>query len=136
MLQPKKQKYRKQFNPKLTGIATSGYTVAMGDFGLQAIGRSWLTAKQIEAARKVIVREVKRKGKLWIRVFPDRPITAKPNEVGMGKGKGDVEQYVVPLKPGKVMFELGGVEENVAREAFRKAGQKLPIKTKFLVKGH
>ena len=134
MLQPRKEKFRKHFNPKLTGVATRAYKVAMGDFGLQSLQRSWLTARQIEAARKTIVREMKRKGKLWLRVFPDRPITSKPNEVGMGKGKGDVDQYVFALKPGRVMFEIGGVSEEIAREAFRKAAQKLPVKTKFLSK--
>ncbi|MCA9385816.1 50S ribosomal protein L16 [Candidatus Dojkabacteria bacterium] len=132
MLQPKNQKYRKHFQPDLSGKATKGFRVVMGDYGLQSLGRSWVTARQIEAARKTIVREMKRKGKLWIRVFPDRPITSKSGEVGMGKGKGDVDQYVAIAKPGIILFELGGVSEQVAREALRKAAQKLPIKTKFV----
>lgn len=134
MLQPKKEKYRKKFNPKMKGIAIRGSRVTHGDYGLQSIGRSWLTARQIEAARKTIVREMKRKGKLWIKVFPDVGITKKPLEVGMGKGKGDLDQYVMPLKPGRMMFELGGVPETVAREAFRKAAMKLPVNTKFVIK--
>ncbi len=134
MLQPKKQKYRKAFRPTMKGMDTVCNRVLMGEFGLQALEKVWLSAKQIEAARKTIVREVKRKGKLWIRVFPDRPITSKPNEVGMGKGKGDVDYYAVALRPARIMFELGGVAEEIAREAFRKAAQKLPIKTKFVIK--
>ncbi len=132
MLEPKKLKYRKQFQPKTGGISTRGFEVALGDFGLQSLGRSWLTARQIESARKTIVREIKRKGKLWIRVFPGRPITKRSSEIRMGGGKGDVDHYVFMLKPGRIMFELGGVSETIAREAFRKASQKLPIKTKFL----
>lgn len=134
MLQPKREKYRKRFKPNMKGDSARCNQIQFGDYGLQSLGRKWLTARQIESARKVIVREMKRKGKLWIRVFPDRPITSKPNEVGMGKGKGEPEQYVMALKPGRMIFEISGVSEAVAREAFRKAGQKLPILTKILVK--
>ena len=135
MLQPKKEKYRKKFNPNLKGKATKGCYVTYGEFGLQSLGNSWLTARQIESARKAIVRETKRKGKLWIKVFPHNAVTQKPAEVGMGKGKGEIAQYVMPLKEGRIMFELGGITEDVAREAFRKAAQKLPVLTRF-VKRH
>jgi large subunit ribosomal protein L16 len=134
MLQPKKTKFRKAFRPNPRGYATTGNVISFGDFGLQGLERCWLTARQIESARKVIVREIKRKGKLWIRVFPSQPVTMKPNEVGMGKGKGDVDHYIAPLRPGIVLFELGGVDEVIAREAFKKAAQKLPIKAKFIQK--
>lgn len=137
MLQPKREKFRKSFNPKMKGNpALKGTHLTVGEFGLQSTGRSWLTASQIESARKAIVRETKRKGKLWLRVFPHIPVTAKPAEVGMGKGKGDVDQHIIPLKPGRIMFELGGVTEEVAREAFRKAAQKLPVLTKFVIKNY
>ncbi len=134
MLQPKSRKFRKSFNPSMKGTKKSGSKVTHGEFGLQATTRSWVSARQIESARKVIVRETKRKGKLWLKIFPAIPITKKPSEVGMGKGKGDVDQYVMAVKPGRVMFELGGVREEVAREAFRKAAQKLPVLTKFIEK--
>lgn len=134
MLQPKKTKYRKAFRGKMRGMATTGNSVTVGDFGLQATTRSWINGRQIEAARKVIVREMKRKGKLWIRIFPHKPYSKKPAEVRMGKGKGDVEGYVAVVKPGRIMFEIGGVPNDVAREALRKAAQKLPVLTKIIEK--
>ncbi|MBD3363177.1 50S ribosomal protein L16 [Candidatus Dojkabacteria bacterium] len=134
MLQPKKRKYRKSFQPKMKGVAYRGSRLTHGDYGLKSMGRSWLTSRQIEAARKAIVREVKRKGKLWIKVFPHTPVTSKPSEVGMGKGKGEVDQYVLGLKPGRIIFELGGVPKPVAKEALRKAAQKLPVICKFISK--
>lgn len=134
MLQPKRTKFRKSFRGRMKGIATSGNKVTVGDYGLQSIGRSWVTSNQIEAARKVIVRETKRRGKLWIRVFPDKPVSKKPAEVKMGKGKGDIDGYVAVVKPGRVVFELGGVSEDVAMRALSQAGQKLPIKTRVIQK--
>lgn len=134
MLQPKKTKHRKSFRGRMKGYASNGIIVSRGEFGLQSITRSWINSRQLEAARKTIVREMKRKGKLWISVFPDKPYSKKPPEVRMGKGKGDVEGYVAVVKPGKVIFELGGVPEDVAREALRKAAQKLPVLTRIITK--
>jgi large subunit ribosomal protein L16 len=134
MLQPKKRKYRKEFRGKRSGVATRGNSVDFGDFGLKALEAKWLTAKQIEAARKTISHHTKRIGKLWIRVFPYKPITKKAAGAKMGSGKGDIEQYVAVVKPGKIVFELAGVSEEIAREAFRKAGHKLPFKTSFIEK--
>ncbi|KXK10059.1 MAG: 50S ribosomal protein L16 [Candidatus Dojkabacteria bacterium] len=134
MLQPRKTKHRKEFRGQMKGQAMKGNKVTVGDFGLQATTRSWINGRQIEAARKVIVREMKRKGKLWIRIFPHKPYTKKPAEVRMGKGKGDVEGYVAVVKPGRVMFEIGGVTEETAHEALRKAAQKLPVLTKIIEK--
>ena len=131
MLQPKKTKYRKQQKGRNRGIATVGNKISFGEFGMKAVGRGRMTSRQIEAARRTITRHVKRGGKVWIRVFPDKPITKKPLEVRMGKGKGAVEYYVAQIKPGKVLFEIEGVQEEVAREAFRLAGAKLPFKTTF-----
>jgi large subunit ribosomal protein L16 len=132
MLQPKRAKYRKQFRGRMKGKATRGTTVAFGDFGLQALEPAWVTARQIEAARRAIVRFVRRRGKYWIRIFPDKPVTAKPAETRMGKGKGAVDHYVAVVKPGRVMFELSGVTEESAREAMRLAAHKLPIKCQFV----
>ena len=132
MLQPKRAKYRKQFRGRMKGRATRGTTVAFGDFGLQALEPAWVTARQIEAARRAIVRFVRRRGKYWIRIFPDKPVTAKPAETRMGKGKGAVDHYVAVVKPGRVMFELSGVTEEAAREAMRLAAHKLPIKCQFV----
>lgn len=134
MLQPKKRKYRKEFRGKRSGIALRGNSVDFGDFGLKALDAKWLTAKQIEAARKTISHHTKRIGKLWIRVFPYKPITKKAAGAKMGSGKGDIEQYVAIVKPGKIVFELAGVSEETAREAFRKAGHKLPFRTSFIEK--
>jgi len=134
MLQPKNTKFRKAFRGKMRGNASRGNKLSVGEYALQAVTRSWIDARQIEAARKVIVREMKRKGKLWIRIFPHKPFTKKPAEVRMGKGKGDVAGYVAVVKPGSILFELGGVPLDIAQSALRKAGQKLPIKTKILNK--
>jgi large subunit ribosomal protein L16 len=134
MLQPKRTKYRKQQKGKNRGLAQRGSTVSFGEFGLKATGRGRLTARQIEAARRVITRHVKRGGKIWIRVFPDKPITQKPLEVRQGKGKGNVEYWVAQVQPGKVLYEMEGVAEDVAREAFRLAAAKLPIATAFVTR--
>jgi len=131
MLQPKRTKFRKVHKGRNRGIA-GGTEVSFGTFGLKAVGRGRLTARQIEAARRAMTRAVKRQGKIWIRVFPDKPITEKPLEVRMGKGKGAVEYWVAPVKPGRVMFEIAGVPEATAKEAFRLAASKLPVKTKFV----
>ena len=132
MLQPKRTKFRKQFKGKNRGLAHRGSDVSFGEFGLKATDRGRLTARQIEAARRAMTRYVKRGGKIWIRVFPDKPITAKPIEVRMGKGKGNVEYWVAEVKPGKVLYEMEGVSEVVAREAFRLASSKLPFGTTFV----
>lgn len=134
MLQPKKQKYRKQFRGKMRGLANNGNQVSFGDFGLKSLGRSWLTARQIEAARKAITHYTKRQAKIWIRVFPDRPITEKGLGVGMGHGKGDVKEFVVTITPGKVLFEVGGVTDEIAKEALRRAGHKMPFKVSIVSK--
>ena len=134
MLQPTRMKYRKQHKGRNTGIATRGNAVSFGDFGLKAVGRGRLTARQIEAARRAMTRHIKRGGRIWIRVFPDKPITEKPLEVRMGKGKGNVEYWVALIQPGKVLYEMDGVPEEVAREAFKLAAAKLPIKTTFVTK--
>jgi len=132
MLTPKRVKHRKQHRTFPTGKANKGNTVTYGDFGLQALEPAWITNRQIEAARIAINRHVKRGGKLWIKIFPDRPLTVKPAETRMGKGKGSPEHWVAVVKPGRVMFELSGVNEEVAREAMRLAANKLPIKCKFV----
>jgi large subunit ribosomal protein L16 len=132
MLQPKRTKYRKQFKGRNRGLAQRGSDVSFGEFGLKATDRGRLTARQIEAARRAMTRYVKRGGKIWIRVFPDKPITKKPLEVRMGKGKGAVEYWVAQVKPGKVLYEMEGVSEEVAREAFRLAASKLPFGTTFV----
>jgi large subunit ribosomal protein L16 len=132
MLQPKRTKFRKQQKGRNRGLAQVGNRVSFGEYGLKATTRGFVTARQIEAARRAITRHVKRGGKLWIRVFPDKPITKKPVEVRMGKGKGNVEYWVAPVQPGRVMYEIQGVTEVVAREAFRLAAAKLAVKTTFI----
>ncbi len=132
MLMPKKTKYRKQMRGKNRGISNRGFELNFGEYGLKALERGFLTSRQIESARKAITGTTKRGGKVWINVFPDKPITKKPLEVRMGKGKGSVDHYAVPVKPGKILFELSGVGESVAREAFRKASHKLPLIAKFI----
>ncbi|MEM9951540.1 MAG: 50S ribosomal protein L16 [Chloroflexota bacterium] len=132
MLMPKRTKYRKQHRGRMKGKAYKGSTVAFGDYGLQALEPVWMTSRQIEAARRAIVRFIRRRGKVWIRVFPDKPYTKKAAETRMGKGKGSVEYYVAVVKPGRILFEMAGVPEDVAREALRLAAGKLPIKTKFV----
>ena len=134
MLSPKRTKFRKMMRGNNRGLAWRGSDVSFGDFGLQAVEASHLTARQIEAGRMAIQRAVKRQGQLWIRVFPDKPVTKKPLEVRMGGGKGGVEEWVCVVKPGRVLFEISGVEEKVAREAFALASSKLPVTTKFLAR--
>jgi large subunit ribosomal protein L16 len=131
MLQPKKTKYRKQFRGQMTGLS-KGSLVSFGEFGLKAMDRSWVTANQIEAARKAITHHTKRNGRLWIRLFPDKPFTEKGAGAPLGAGKGDVKGYVCVVKPGKVMFEVSGVPENIAREALKLASAKLPLVTKII----
>ncbi len=131
MLQPKRTKFRKQQKGRNRGLATRGGRVSFGEYGLKATGRGRLTARQIEAARRTITRAVKRGGKIWIRVFPDKPITKKPLEVRQGKGKGSVEYWVALIQPGRMLFEIEGVPEELAREAFKLAAAKLPFKTTF-----
>lgn len=135
MLIPKRVKYRKQHRPGLAGKAKGGAEIHFGDYGLQALEPAWITSRQIEAARIAMTRYIKRGGKVWIRIFPDKPITQKPAETRMGSGKGAPEYWVAVVKPGRVMFELAGVTEEVAREAMRLASHKLPIKTKFIKRG-
>lgn len=132
MLQPKRTKFRKQMKGRNRGLALRGSKVSFGDFGLKATGRGRITARQIEAARRAMTRHVKRGGKIWIRVFPDKPITAKPLEVRMGSGKGGVEYWVAQIRPGKVLYEMDGVTEELAREAFALAAAKLPLNTTFV----
>ena len=132
MLQPKRTKYRKQQKGRNRGLAQVGNRVSFGEFGLKATTRGFVTARQIESARRAITRYVKRGGKLWIRVYPDKPVTKKPVEVRMGKGKGNVEYWVAPIQPGRVMYEIQGVTEEQAREAFRLASAKLAVKTTFV----
>ncbi len=131
MMQPKRTKYRKQHKGNLSGIAIRGSTVAFGEYGLKATGRARMTARELEAARRAMTRYVKRGGKIWIRVFPDVPITQKPLEVRMGSGKGNVEYWVVRVTPGRMLFEIEGVTEEIAREAFRLAASKLSVSTTF-----
>ena len=132
MLQPKKTKYRKKQKGRNTGLATRGDRVSFGEFGLKATTRGPVTSRQIEAARRAINRYIRRGGKIWIRAFPDKPVTSKPLEVRMGKGKGNVDHWCEPIAPGRILYELEGVSEDVAREAFRRASAKLPVKTTFV----
>jgi len=132
MLQPKRTKFRKQHKGRNRGLAQRGSSVAFGEYGLKSTGRGRITARQIEAARRAMTRYVKRGGKIWIRIFPDKPITKKPLEVRQGKGKGNVEYWVCQIQPGRVLYEMEGVDEAVAREAFRLAAAKLPVSTAFV----
>ena len=134
MLIPKRTKYRKQFRGKMGGVATKGNKVDFGEFGLAAREFGWITSRQIEACRVTINRTFKREGKIWIRIFPDKPITRKPADVRMGKGKGDPAGWVAPVTPGRILFEVEGVSFEIAKEALRLAAQKLPVKTKFVVR--
>mgnify|MGYP006282776489 CR=1 FL=1 len=134
MLQPKKTKYRRQQKGRMKGNAVRGSQLAFGSFGIKAMAQAWITQKQIEAARQAMTRYMKREGQIWIRIFPDKPITSKPAEVRMGKGRGDPDGFVAPVKPGRVMIEVEGVSRSVAQEALRLAAQKLPIKVKFVVR--
>ena len=132
MLQPARRKYRKEQKGRNKGIATSGAKVSFGEYGLKAVGRGRLTARQIEAARRAMTRQIKRGGRVWIRIFPDKPISKKPAEVRMGNGKGSPEYYVAEIQPGKILYEMDGVAEELAREAFTLASAKLPIRTTFV----
>ena len=134
MLQPARQKYRKQHKGRNRGIASTGNKVSFGEFGLKAIGRGRITARQIEAARRAMTRHMKRQGRVWIRIFPDTPVTSKPVEVRMGKGKGSVDFWACKVKPGRMMFEIDGVNDDIAREALRLAAMKLPVKTRVVVR--
>ncbi|MGD9139999.1 MAG: 50S ribosomal protein L16 [bacterium] len=134
MLSPKRIKYRKQQRGRMRGAAWRGSNIEFGEFGLQALEPAWITSRQIEAARVAMTRHVKRGGKLWVRIFPDKPVTFKPAETRMGKGKGNPEHYVAVVKPGRILFELGGVNEELAKEAMYLAARKLPIKTRFLTR--
>lgn len=134
MLQPKRTKFRKQQKGRVKGVATRGHEIAFGTFALKSMEPSWITARQIEAARIALTRFMKREGKVWIRIFPDKPVTKKPAEVRMGKGKGAPEYWVAPIKPGTILFESEGVPVEVAQEAMRLAAQKLPVATRFVVK--
>ena len=134
MLQPKRTKFRKQMKGKNRGLALRGSSVNFGEYGLKAVARGRITARQIEASRRAMTRHIKRGGKIWIRVFPDKPVTKKPLEVRMGKGKGGVEYWVALIQPGKMLFEMEGVTEELAREAFKLAAAKLPVKTTFVTR--
>jgi large subunit ribosomal protein L16 len=134
MLSPRKTKFRKQHRGRMRGKATRGNTLSFGDFGLQATEPSWITSRQIEAGRRAMTRYVRRGGKIWIRIFPDKPVTMRPAETRMGSGKGAPEYWVAVVKPGRVMYEISGVPETIAREAMRLASFKMPIKTKFIVR--
>jgi large subunit ribosomal protein L16 len=136
MLSPRRTKFRKQQRGRMTGMASRGNEIAFGQFGLQAIEPSWITSRQIEACRRAMNRYLKRGGKIWIRVFPDKPVTMRPAETRMGSGKGSPEYWVAVVKPGRILFEIGGVPEDIARESMRLAMHKLPIKVKFIVKAH
>lgn len=134
MLMPRKVKHRKQHRGRLTGLAKGGETVDFGDYGIQALAPAWVTARQIEAARIAMTRHIRRGGKVWIRVFPDKPVTKKPAETRMGSGKGNPELWVAVVKPGRILFELAGVDEQLARDAMERAIQKLPMKARFVVR--
>ena len=136
MLSPRRTKFRKQQRGRMTGLATRGNEIAFGQFGLQAIEPSWITSRQIESCRRAMNRYLKRGGKIWIRIFPDKPVTMRPAETRMGSGKGSPEFWVAVVKPGRILFEIGGVAEDVARESMRLAMHKLPIKVKFIIKAH
>jgi large subunit ribosomal protein L16 len=134
MLMPKRAKFRKQFRGRMKGRAHRGAEVSFGEYGLQALEPCWMTSRQIEAARRVIVRQVRRHGKYWIRIFPDKPVTKKPAETRMGKGKGSVEYYVAVIKPGRVLFEISGLDEEASHEVLMQASHKLPIKTQVIAR--
>jgi len=136
MLQPKRTKYRKAHRGHRRGQANAGHQVSFGEFGLQALGHAWVNSRQIEAARRAITHHVRRGGKVWIRIFPDKPVSSKPAETRMGSGKGAVDHWVSVVKPGRMLFELAGVKEEVAREAMRLAAHKLPLETRFVAREH
>ena len=132
MLQPKKRKYRKEFRGKMRGKSHRGSTISFGEYGLKALGRGWLSARQIEAGRVAITRTIKRGGKVWIRVFPDKPVSSRPAGQRMGSGKGDIDRYVCVVVPGRILYEVAGVEESLVKSALKKVGDKMPFKTKIV----
>ena len=134
MLQPKRRKYRKDFRGRRTGVATRGVKLSFGEFGIKALGEAWLSAAQIEAARRAVTNSLKRKGRVWVRVFPDKPVTARPAGQRMGGGKGDIDRYVAVITPGKIIIEITGVSREVAFDSLKKAADKLPFKTKTMAK--
>ena len=134
MLMPKRVKYRKQFRGRMRGMAKGGTTLLIGEYGLQALEPGWVTSRQIEAIRRSIVRQMRRRGKYWVRIFPDKPVTAKPAETRMGKGKGSVDHWVAVVKPGRVIFEVSGVPDDIALAALRSAGYKLPMRTQVITR--
>ena len=134
MLMPKRVKYRKQFRGRMRGMAKGGTTLLNGKYGLQALDAGWITSRQIEAIRRSIVRQMRRRGKYWVRIFPDKPVTAKPAETRMGKGKGSVDHWVAVVKPGRIIFEISGVPDDIAMDALRSAGYKLPIRTQVVAR--
>lgn len=134
MLQPKRVKRRRVQKGRLKGNATRGHTIAFGAYGIKSLEPKWITSRQIEAARIAITRRLKRQGQVWIRIFPDKPVTSKPNEVRMGKGRGALDHWVAPVRPGRMLFEVGGVDPELAQEALRLGAQKLPVKTKFVIR--
>ena len=134
MLMPKKVKHRKMMKGRMRGKAQRGNTISFGSFAIKSLETSWVTSRQIEAARRAMTRYVQRGGKIWIRIFPDKPITKKPAEVPMGSGKGSLDHFSAVVKPGRIIFEMDGIEKDVAKEAMRRAGHKLPVKVKFIVK--
>lgn len=136
MLQPRRVKYRKAFRGRRRGQANAGNEVSFGEYGLQAVGHAWVNSRQIEAARRAITHYVRRGGKVWIRIFPDKPVTAKPAETRMGSGKGPVDRWVAVVKPGRMLFEIAGVRHDVAQEAMRLASHKLPLATRFVAREH
>ena len=133
MLQPKRTKFRKKQKGRVKGIAQRGHTISFGSFGIKSLEAGWITSRQIEAARIAVTRKMKREGQVWIRIFPDKPVTKKPAEVRMGKGKGAPEYFVAVVRPGRILFEVSGVSIDIAKEALRLAAQKLPLKTKFII---
>jgi large subunit ribosomal protein L16 len=136
MLQPKRTKHRKVHRGRMRGMASGGTTINFGEFGLQAVGRGWIDSRQIEAARRAITHSLRRGGKVWIRIFPDKPVTKKPAEVRMGSGKGPVDHWVAVVKPGRMLFEIAGVRGELAREALERASHKLPLETRFVAREH
>lgn len=134
MLQPKRRKYRKDFRGRMKGKSQRGSTLSFGEYGIKALGRAWVSANQIEAARRAITHSIKRGGKVWIRVFPDKPVTSRPAGQRMGGGKGEIDRHVAVVTPGKILFEVAGIDEDVVRDAFAKAGAKLPFRTKVVKK--
>lgn len=132
MLQPKEQKFRKQQRGRMKGIATRGSTLAFGEYGMKALEPAWITSRQIEASRIVIARRLQNEGRMWLRIFPDKPVTSTPAETRMGKGKGEIEYYVAVVRPGRILFEVSGIDEDIAEDAITRASHKLPIRTKFV----